>query len=272
MFIDYIYLLLIITVICFIIFMIYLSYEYRNIECTYNESRDSKTIDNESRIIENFLVPELSNLSSIKYNLDDLNAKAKDINTNYINLNDELYNKDISRDNIKNINVSHKQLQHLADSKLLNVANNNLKSIPMTFPIDKLIKTIKSKYNSQYLSTTSNDSNNYGILVNEGCLTVNGLCKDEYCTLNCQSNLYSSDSQKFKTTRIESNADAAKVMNIPIERISTKNIYPFNIFTSLVNNKCLSISNDGISVDSCNLNNIRQQWEISPDENICVLE
>ena len=28
----------------------------------------------------------------------------------------------------------------------------------------------------------------------------------------------------------------------------------------------------GITVEQCNLNNIKQQWEISPDENICVLE
>jgi hypothetical protein len=256
MFIDYIYLLLIIIVICFIIFMIYLSYEYRAIE---------------SSDIEHFIVPPVDDLSAIKYNLDDIKTDAKDMNNNYIEFNNELYNKDVSRDNIKNLKLSEKQAQNLANSQLLNAANNNLKPVPTTFPIDKLIKTIKSKYNSQYLSTNSNDSTNYGILVNEGCLTVNGLCKEEYCTLKCQSKLYSSDSQKFKTTRINSYTDAANVMNVPIEKINKKNIYPFNIFTSLSNNKCLSLSNDGISVDKCNLNDIRQQWEISPDENICVL-
>ena len=266
MFIDYIYLLLIIMVICFIIFMIYLSYEYRTIE---SRNTESKTM--ESKTIENFIVPTLNNLSAINYNLDTLNLTAKDMNKNYIHLNNEIYNRDISRDNIKNIKISQKQLQNLANSKTLNLANNNLKPIPSSFPVDKLIKTIKSKYNSQYLSTTSNDSNNYGILVNDECLTVNGLCKDEFCTLNCQSTLYATDSQKFKTTRIKTNSDAANIMNVPLEKISSKNIYPFNIFTSLVNNKCLSMSNDGISVDKCNLNNIKQQWEISPDENICVL-
>jgi hypothetical protein len=261
MFIDYIYLLLIIIVICFIIFMIYLSYEYRNIESRDNESND----------IENFVVPIINNLSAINYNLDKIKSTALDLNNNYVQFNNELYIKDVSRENIKNLKISEKQAQNLENSQILNSANSNLKPVPKTFPIDKLIKTIKSKYNSQYISTTSNDSNNYGILVNDGCFTVNGLCKDEFCTLKCQSKLYSSDSQKFKTTRISSNTDAANAMNVPIEKISNKNIYPFNIFSSLSNNKCLSISNDGIGIDKCNLNDIKQQWEISPDENICIL-
>ena len=52
----------------------------------------------------------------------------------------------------------------------------------------------------------------------------------------------------------------------------SKNVYPYNIFKSLVNDNCLTISNDGITVEQCNLNNIKQQWEISPNENLCVLE
>jgi hypothetical protein len=61
-------------------------------------------------------------------------------------------------------------------------------------------------------------------------------------------------------------------MNVPVSKISKKNVYPFNIFTSAVNNNCLTISNDGLTVEKCNLNNIKQQWEISPDENICLIE
>ena len=61
-------------------------------------------------------------------------------------------------------------------------------------------------------------------------------------------------------------------MNVPVETISTDNVYPYNIFKSLINDKCLTISNDGMTVKYCNLNNIKQQWEISPDENLCVLK
>ena len=42
----------------------------------------------------------------------------------------------------------------------------------------------------------------YGILANDKCLTVNGLCKDEFCLLDCQNNLYTSDSQKFNTKEL----------------------------------------------------------------------
>ena len=256
MFIDYIYLILIIIIICFIIFMIYLSYEYR---------------DNEHKTIEPFDLPNLNTVSPLIYRLAHNNLIENNINNQFNNISTEIQNKDITRDNIKNIETYKKQLQNVKNVNILNGENITIEPVPSMYPIDKLIKTIKSNYNSQYLSTFANDSNHYGILVNDKCLTVNGLCKDEFCTLNCQNNLYSSDTQKFKTTRIQNSNDAAKLMNVPASNISNKNIYPFNIFKSLVNDKCLTISNDGITIEKCNLNNIKQQWQISPDENICLL-
>jgi hypothetical protein len=88
---------------------------------------------------------------------------------------------------------------------------------------------------------------------------------------DCQTGLYTTDSQKFYTNRIYSDADAAKIMGVSSDRINSKNVYPFNIFRSSANDKCLTIDNDGIGVAQCNLNNLNQQWSISPDENICVL-
>ena len=61
-------------------------------------------------------------------------------------------------------------------------------------------------------------------------------------------------------------------MNVSIENIISNQVYPYTIFKSLVNDNCLTISNEGISIEPCNLNNIKQQWEISPDENLCVLK
>ena len=86
--------------------------------------------------------------------------------------------------------------------KILNL-QNNLKPIPETFPFDKLIKTIKSNYNAQYLSLFANDQNKYGVLVNDKCFTVNGLCKDEYCLQNCQNNLLSSIKETLNAFNIE---------------------------------------------------------------------
>jgi hypothetical protein len=252
MFIDYIYLLLIIIVICFIVFLIYLSYEYRSIEC--------------------FVSPVLKPLSNIKYNTYNVNEYNNNFDVSYKNLITEIYNRDTSRDNIKNIELYEKINKNVIDTENLKALQNKLTPEQKQFPIDKLIKTIKSKYNSQYISTFSNDMKKYGILANDKCLTVNGLCKEEFCLLDCQNNLYSSDSQKFSTNRINSASDAATFMNVSVNKISNKNIYPFNIFKSFVNDNCLTISNDGITVENCNLNNIKQQWEISPDDNLCVLK
>ena len=252
MFIDYIYLLLIIIVICFIVFLIYLSYEYRTIEC--------------------FESPLLNSLSNIKYNTYNVSSYNNDFDISYKNLSTEIHNRDVTRDNLKNIQLYNKISQNINNTETLKTLKNKLNQVQKQYPIDKLIKTIKSKYNSQYISTFSNDMKKYGILANDKCLTVNGLCKDEFCLLDCQNNLYTSDSQKFNTNRINSASDAATFMNVSVDKISSKNVYPFNIFTSLVNNNCLTISNDGITVENCNLNNIKQQWEISPDANICVLK
>jgi len=253
MFIDYIYLSLIILKIFFIIFLIYLSYEYRNIEC-----------------FDLYVNP----LLNIKENIIKAN-NLKDINFNdkYRNINDEINKKNIIKNNNKNIELYKKTQINLSNSNKLKELNRNLTTnTNNSYSMDKLIKTIKSKYNAQYLSTFSNDIENYGILVNDKCLTVNGLCKDEFCLLNCQNNLYTSDSQKFNTKRITNSREASSEMNVNIDKITKKNVYPYNIFKSLVNDNCLTLSNDGITVEKCNLNNIKQQWEISPDENLCVLE
>jgi hypothetical protein len=254
MFIDYIYLLLIIFIICCIIYTIYLSYEYRTIE---------------NFIVKSATILPLPTFSKIVFNRT---GEVYSFDQSYYNANNEIVNRSINKDNLKQLDLYKKLNTNLASSQELQKLSTQNIVKPPTFPIDKLIKTIKSKYNAQYISTTANNMKNYGILINDKCLTVNGLCKDDFCLLNCQNNLYSTDSQKFKTQRITSDNDAATAMNVSIDKISKKNIYPFNIFRSLVNDNCLTISNDGITVENCNLNNIQQQWEISPNENICVLK
>jgi len=255
MYIDYIYLSLIIIILFFIIFLIYLSYEYKNIDC--------------------FSVPIINSLASIKGNISDTNNLTLDFDSEYINLNNEINNRNIAKDNIKNIKLYKKTQNNLLDSEKLKELNKTINTTDIKNnyqSIDKLIKTIKSKYNSQYLSIFSNDMKKYGILANDKCITVNGLCKDEFCLLECHNTLYISDSQKFTTNRITNNKEAASEMNVNVDKISEKNIYPYNIFKSVVNDNCLTISNNGITIENCNLNNIRQQWEISQDENLCVLE
>ena len=262
MLIDYLYLILIIILIGSIIFLIYLSYEYRI-------NSDTTKSNMSTNIIEGFNLT--SNLNPIKPIIWDVTNQAADISNDYRNFVSNIYNREILKGNITNLDTLDKTRNNLNASKYIYDLQNKIIPQTDTFPIDKVISTIKSKYNSQYLSTFVNDVSHYGILANDQCITVNGLCKDEYCLLNCQNNLFTSDSQKFTTNRINSPNDAAKLMNVNVSLISSKNVYPYNIFRSVVNNNCLTIGNDGFTIEKCNLNNIKQQWEISPDENICVL-
>ena len=275
MFIDYIYLMLTIILICFIIFLIYLSYEYRQLDDPSEHIQSSKSKECKEHFVGNTPnLPPLKKMSKISFDLYNYNKLANNFDQSYININTEINNRDFTTDNIKNIKLHDKITQNLINSqKLINIKKTLENSqVQEKYPIDKLIKTIKSKYNSQYISTVGFDKTKYAIIANDKCLTVSGLCKEPFCLLDCQKGLYSSDSQKFKTERILSEVEAAKSMNIPIGKVATTNIYPFNIFKSLINNNCLTLSKDGITVEPCNVNNIKQQWEISPDENICVLE
>lgn len=255
--IDYIYLILILILIGFIIFLIYLSYEYR--------------------VKEGFTtLPTLNPNINSNNIMNNIQNQGTMFNNNYIqSINDAIISQS-SKDYNTQLEILKNSNNDLVNSKkivtLQNQLNNTITLSDSAFPIDKLISTIKSKYNSQYLSTFANDTASYGVLVNDKCMTVNGLCKEDFCLLDCQNNLYSSDSQKFTTKTIFSDVDVASAMNVPVNSVSSGNVYPFNIFSSVVNNKCLTISNDGLTVEKCNLNNIKQQWSISPDENICVLK
>jgi hypothetical protein len=253
----YLYLLLIIIITGVIIFLVYLSHEYRQ------------------PMIENFLSPNIQFDYEMK-TLDDIT----NIVNNKIN-NDNIKSTNIVNNiiNYNNLENSKRQQNLKTDTKKQYDLINNLtkqitnKSSSTSYPINKLIKTIKSNYNSQYLSVVPDQNmNKYGILVNDKCLTVNGLCKDEFCTLECQNSKYSSDSQKFYTNRIYTLYDAARIMGTSPDNITTKNVYPFNIFRSASNDKCLAVNNDGVYMENCNLNNISHQWNISPDENICVMK
>ena len=252
MLIDYIYLILIFILICFILLLIYMSYEYRDIESFIALAPLNNLITIDDKVL---------------YNKNDYNKLVSDV-------------AKLESDRVESVylNILSKTNKDLTNVKILQNINNKNNGIMAAdasdvFPIDKLIKTIKSKYNSQYISTIPYDNNKYGIYVNDKCLTVNGLCKDETCLHECQNTLYSSDTQKFTNNRITSSLDAAKLMNIePYKITETSNIYPYNVFMSATNDKCLTLSNDGIGIDKCNLNNIKQRWEISPDDNICVLK
>jgi len=251
-------LLLILIIVGVIIFMVYLSHEYRE------------------PMIENFNLNLNVRLDSNSNNLDTIATIAQTKINNQETNSSNIINNVINYNNLEN-NGRQQNLKNEVKKKY-EIINNLTKQITnksssTSYPINKLIKTIKSNYNSQYLSLIPDQNmNKYGILVNDKCLTVNGLCKDEFCTLDCQNSRYSSDSQKFYTNRIYTPYDAARIMGTSPDNITTKNVYPFNIFRSASNDKCLAVNNDGVYLENCNMNNINHQWNISPDENICVMK
>lgn len=255
MMLDYIYLIIIIALLLVVVFLIYLSYEYRIFEVnepfTLADTLASAVFDSPNQ--------------NVSQNIINLIANYKDT---------------ISSGNIQQANQTGIQLQGLLNDAQINYNNsttllqssNGLQPIPKTFPVDQVIKTIKSNYNSQYLSLVANDPTKYGILVNDKCLTVSGTCPDGgICTQKCEKGLFVTDSQKFYPSRVYSANDAAKIMKTTPDKISNKNVYPFNVFRSNVNDKCLSVGDDGLTLADCNLNLLSQQWTISPNENICIL-
>ena len=288
------YVVLFIVLICFLIYLIYVSYEFKNIEPinpNYDSKRDSDSdSDSNEKCTEHFgaslypmtpnpiipikTLPPLATLANIKFDLYAYNKLANNFDKSYVNMNAEIKNRDVTADNISNIKLYDKITKNLVNTQKIIGMKQTLADYeaPPDYPIDKLIKTIKSKYNAQQISTYPYDKAKYGILVNDKCLTVNGLCKEPFCLLDCQKSLYSSDSQKFKTERITNQTDAAKSMGTTLDKISTKNIYPFSVFKSLINSNCLTLTKEGMTVEPCNLNNTKQQWAISPDENKCVLK
>ena len=195
MFIDYVYLILILSLILVIVFLIYLSYEYR------------QPMTN----IESFAIPVINNIPSSE------NPKIDSNLYNFINNYDNLLIKGINNQLLIDENNMETILDHTIQNtedakKLLGIEIKDL-SDNNQFPSNKLIKTIKSNYNSQFISVHPQDSSNYGISVNDKCLTVKGLCDTDYCLQNCQNSLYTTDSQKFSTTRINNAVDAAKFMS-----------------------------------------------------------
>jgi len=220
----------------------------------------------------------INNINKInKINNLNISSDANKILTNndYVGLMSDSYNKMILQDE-DSIQKLYKDaiVKSNIIAELNSINNNQIKSTYKKFPAESLIKTIKSKNNAQMLSLISNDpSGKYSVNVNDKCLTVSGTCENNtpYCIQDCQNILYTSDSQKFSPVTIASAADAKKIMGLGAN-INSANVYPFNAIISAVDNTCLAMSNSGVTLEQCNLNDIRHQWSVSPDENICLTE
>ena len=53
--------------------------------------------------------------------------------------------------------------------------------------------------------------------------------------------------------------------------IPGKNIkYPYYQIRSTISDDCVNMDNEGISLNTCSSNSIKQRWNLSKDEKICL--
>lgn len=175
------------------------------------------------------------------------------------NTNNELNDKINEYNKLKPFNLQSK-LKKLQDLKY--TLNHNLNK----YNVFESFVTASSQYNNNQLAMDSINENNkqYKILMNGKCLS--SYKSNDYKLNNCAIN---SRSQYF-TPRLIQNELQAKNINkdyvIPSDRIK----YPYYQIRSTLSNDCIVSSKDGIKVTPCSSNNIKQQWKLSKNDNICI--
>ena len=127
-----------------------------------------------------------------------------------------------------------------------------------------IINTIKSNLNGEMLTVDPYDLNAYQIQINDKCLTVYD--DNKYLLENCNTNGNRSDIQKFSTHRIRDMLTAKTITGKTPSKIAE---YPYNIFKSEVTGQCLTLDDEGISVQNCIPDNHKQHFKVSEQINYC---
>ena len=127
-----------------------------------------------------------------------------------------------------------------------------------------LVRTIKSNYNGSLLTTNPYDLNAYQVQINDKCLTVYD--DNKYLLEKCNTKGERSDTQKFTTHRIKDLYNAKAITG----RTATKIVeYPYNLFKSDLTDQCLTIDDEGVSVQVCLPDNDKQHFKISSEPLLC---
>lgn len=138
------------------------------------------------------------------------------------------------------------------------------------YPEGDIIKTIKSKFNNQFISVINQsiNKNTYAININDKCLYG---YNDDYTLKPCANTQNYIHPQYFDARNINNTAMEIKYMNSSNKRSSNKNNpEPYTAFIHKSTQKCLSMDNSGVYLTDCDANNIYQRWQVSADENICL--
>jgi len=212
----------------------------------------------------------LENFQTLTVNYDNLDVES-DANIfqalkhkeNYIEKIGELendvhhYNKKMLEPVINSLQINHDQINKLISDKL------ELKRYLGSNEPD-IIRTIKSNNNGQLLTVEPYDLNSYQVQINDKCLTVYD--DNKYLLENCNTKGNRSDAQKFSTHRIRDVYNAHRVLGRKPNKIAE---YPYNIFKSDLTNQCLTIDDEGVSVQNCIPDNHKQHFKISDEVLLC---
>jgi len=212
----------------------------------------------------------LENFQTLSVNINDLNLdgdanlfQALVNNENYIEKIGELendvhkYNKKMLDPVINSLHQNHQEIDKLTREKL------ELKSY-MDNNAPNIIRTIKSNNNGQLLTVEPYDLNAYQVQINDKCLTIYD--DNKYLLEKCNTKGNRSESQKFSTHRIRDVFNAYTVMGRKPNKIAE---YPYNIFKSDLTNQCLTIDDEGVSVQNCLPDNHKQHFKISDEPLLC---
>lgn len=185
----------------------------------------------------------------------------------YVSRINQINREIIDYENAKNKEVLSNSIVDKKYMEKLLKQHNEIETEKRNIKLDKepnIIKSIKGT-NDQVISTYPVDLDNYQIQVNDQCLTVRD--DNKYLLDKCNiGNM--SDSQKFYTKRIYNSANAKIATGKNVNILAD---YPYNMFKSRVTDHCLALDNAGISVTKCNPNDVRQQFKISGEPNLCPL-
>jgi len=184
---------------------------------------------------------------------------------NLIKMDEVGYDKEYQPDKqvIGAIN-SHSQYYTRKEYELDNLISENKK-------LDEKIKsnstnvnsTLVSMHNADNLSITPIGDDSFQLNINNNCLTVVG--DKQYDLKNCNVGDFG---QKFQAREI---ADSVFSKYITGYNVLSDHEYPYQIVQSKASPfHCLTGGDNQISLEECNGNNIKQQWQLEKRENPCI--
>ena len=257
----------------------------------YNKLINSFTSSDESSIKMSFtnLINNLNNIeNNLSTNLNKSRTELIDWEEKYataefipieLKTNPELVNqlelemldledtKERLNKKIININQSDRAQSMLNTLKKINIDINKpqLRDFnPMEGFQNPVFRSAES-HNNYFLSFKPMNNNQYKIRVNDKCLNVYGT--NNYRLDNCN---LSSTSQLFKTQRINTEIDALNINKDQVFDGSNNIKYPYHQIKSTISNDCVNIDRDGISLSTCSSNSLKQRWNLSTEEKICL--